>query len=338
MLKTLYLIIKLSFKNKIQLLLEVIMLTKQLEIYQRTDPKLKIHRTDRMFFSLMMDWLSNWKERLFIVKPDTVIKWHRTAFKFYWRLKSQHIGGRPRVSREVIALIKQMATENPKWGSPRIHGELKKLGFNICESTVQRYMPKKGKRNNGQNWKTFLKNHSKEIISIDFLTVPTINFKLMYVLVMIEHHRRKLIYFNVTKNPTAEWCLQQIRNLLFDFGILPLYLIRDWDMKYGKLLGGKKNKFGIDKIVTAYRSPWQNGYVERVIGSVRRECLDQVIILNESHLRNILSDYISYYNKYRTHLGLNKDSPEGRPIESAGKIDKIPFVNGLHHYYFRQTA
>src|SRR5664280_2651738 len=338
MLKSLYLIIKMSFKNKIQLLLEVIFLTRQLEIYQQTDPKLKIHRIDRMFFSLIMDLLSNWKARMFIVKPETVIKWHRSAFRIFWRWKSQHKGGRPKISKKVIALIKQMANENSKWGAQRIHGELQKLGFDISESTVQRYMPKKGKRNNGQNWKTFLKNHSKEIISIDFLTVPTINFKLMYLLVIIEHHRRKLIHFNVTKNPTAEWCLQQIRNLLFDFAILPKYLIRDRDMKYGTLLGGKKNSFGIDEIVTAYRSPWQNGYVERVIGSIKRECLDHIIILNENHLRIILADYFSYYNKYRTHPGLNKDSPKGRPVQSEGEIYKVPAVNGLHNIYFRQAA
>src|ERR1035437_2460528 len=206
-----------------------------------------------------------------------------------------------------------MANDNPSWGSPRIHGELKKLGFDISESTVQRYMPKKGKRTNGQNWKTFLKNHSKEIISIDFLTIPTINFKLLHDLVVIEHDRRKLIYFNVTMNPTEEWSIQQIRNLFFEFDV-PKYLIRDRDMKYGTLLGGENNQFGIDEIVTAYRSPWQNDYVERVIGSIKRECLDHVIILNENHLRIILADYFSYYNKYRSHLGISKDSPESRPI------------------------
>ena len=189
-----------------------------------------------------------------IVKPETVIKWHRTAFRIFWRWKSQHNGGRPKVSREVINLIKQMANENPQWGAPRINGELQNPGFDISEFTVQRYMLKKGKRNNGQNWKTFLKNHSKDIISIDFLTVPTVHFKLLHVLVVIEHHRRKLIYFNATRNPTAKWSLQQIRNMLFDLAA-PKYLIRDRDMKYGKLLGGKKNKFGIDEIVTAYRSP-----------------------------------------------------------------------------------
>ena len=202
-----------------------------------------------MVFSQIKDLLSNWIERLSIVKPDTVIKWHRTAFKFYWRWKSKPKGGRPKVSREVIALIKQMANENSEWGAPRIHGELMKLGFNICGSSVQRYMPKKGKRTTGQNWMTFLKNHSKELISIDFLTVPTVNFKLLHVLVVIEHHRRKLIYFNVTMNPTAEWCLQQIRNLLFDYDT-PKYLIRDRDGKYGKLFNGIIKHFGIDPLLT----------------------------------------------------------------------------------------
>jgi putative transposase len=337
MLKSLLLLLRRSIKTRTQLILENIFLHKQLEIYQRTDPKLKIKRTDRVIFSLIKDLLSNWKERIFIIKPETVIKWHRTAFRIFWRWKSQHKGGRPKISREVIALIKQMANENPKWGAPRIHGELQKLGFDISESTVQRYMPKKGKRNNGQNWKTFLKNHSKEIISIDFLTVPTINFKLMYVLVIIEHHRRKLIHFNVTKNPTSEWTIQQIRNMLFDY-IAPKYLIRDRDKKYGNLFSDGIDHFGIKQIITAYRSPRQNGYCERVIGSIRRECLDHVIVLNESHLRNILTDYISYYNKYRTHLGINRDSPEGRSVQIVGKIDKIPQVNGLHHYYFRQAA
>ena len=215
-----YLIIKMSFKNKIQLLLEVIMLARQLEIYQRTDPKIKIKRTDCMLFCLIKDLLLNWKERMFIVKPDTVVKWHRTAFKFYWRWKSRPKGGRPKINWEVINLIKKMAKENLDWGAPRIHGELLKLGFNICESTVQRYTPKKGKRTNGQSWTTFLNNHAKEIISIDFLTVPAINLKLLHVLVILKHHRRKLIYLNVTKNPTAEWCLQQIRNMLMDSFII----------------------------------------------------------------------------------------------------------------------
>jgi hypothetical protein len=159
--------------------------------------------------------LSNRKERLFIVKPNTLIKWHRLGFRHFWKQKSGTEGGRPSMNLEVIILIKKMAAENPLWGAPRIHSEILKLGYKMCESTVQRYMPKKGKRSNGQNWKTFLKNYSKDIISIDFLTVPTINFKLMYVLVIIEHQRRKLIHFNVTRNPTSEWTIQQLRNMAY---------------------------------------------------------------------------------------------------------------------------
>jgi putative transposase len=198
-------------------------------------------------------------------------------------------------------------------------------------------MPKKGKRTTDQNCVTFLKNHSKEIISIDFLTVPKVNFRLMHVLVVIEHHRRQLLFFNVTKNPTSEWTIQQIRNMLFDYEP-PKYLIRDRDKKYGNLFSDGINNFGIKQIITAYRSPWQNGYCERVIGSIKRECLDHVIVLNEDHLRTVMTDYVLYYNRYRTNLGINKDSPEGRPVQKEGKIDKIPIVNGLHHYYYRKAS
>ena len=175
MLKSLLLFFQKSFTTKNQLILENLFLTKQLEILQRTSPKFEFRRTDRLFFCLIKDLLSNRKERIFIVKPETVIKWHRTAFKSYWGWKSKPKNGRPKTDREVRNLIKQMANENPSWGAPRIHGELKKLGYDVSESTVHRYMPKRGKRTTGQNWKTFLKNHSKEIISIDFLTVPIVN-------------------------------------------------------------------------------------------------------------------------------------------------------------------
>jgi transposase InsO family protein len=337
MLKSLFQLFCKSFSTNFQLKLEVIYLTKQLEIYQRNDPKLKISGTDRMFFSFMRSILSNWREKLFIVKPNTLIKWHRLGFRHFWKQKSGKEGGRPSMNLEVIILIKKMVAENPLWGAPRIHSELLMLGYKICESTVQRYMPKKGKKNNGQNWKTFLKNHFMDIISIDFLTVPTINFKQMYVLVIIEHYRRKLIHFNVTSNPTSEWTIQQIRNLLFDYKA-PKYLIRDRDKKYGNLFSEGINNFGIKQIMTAYRCPWQNGYVERVIGTIKRECLDHVIILNENHLKSILDNYVSYYNKYRPHLGINQDSPEGRAVQSEGTIYKVPAVNGLHHVYFRKAA
>ncbi|MGE5683341.1 MAG: transposase [Bacillota bacterium] len=214
----------------------------------------------------MKNLLSGWKDKVFNIKPETVVKWHRTAFRTYWRRKSRHKDGRPKIDKEVIALIKQIENENPLWGVPRIHGELGKLGFNISQSAVQRYIPKRGGRSTGQRWKTFLNNHSKEIISIDFLTVPTINFKLVHELIVIEHHRRKIVHVNVTKNPTAHWTLQQIRNLLFNYDN-PKYLIRDRDQRYGNVFTEGIKNFGIKQIVTSYRSPWQNGYVEPVIGA-----------------------------------------------------------------------
>ncbi|MDP3583133.1 MAG: integrase, partial [Ignavibacteria bacterium] len=210
---------------------------------------------------------SNWRESLIIIKPETVINWHRKGFKIYWTWKSRR-KGRPRIDTEIIQLIKQMAENNPLWGVPHIHGEILKLGFNISESTVQRYVPKKNGRTSGQRWKTFLKNHASKIISIDFLTVPTISYKLLYVLVFLSHERRKIIHINVTTHPTVEWSTQQLRNALQD-SETPKFLIRDRDTKFGNIFKQTVASFGIREIVTSYRSPWQNGYVERVIGSIR---------------------------------------------------------------------
>jgi putative transposase len=201
-----------------------------------------------------------------------------------------------------------MANENPLWGAPRIHGEMLKLGFDISESTVLRYMPKKAPRTTRQRWKTFLKNHSAQIVSVDFLVVPTITFKLLYVLVFLSHDRRRIIHFNVTAHPTAQWSAQQLRKA-FSEEEPPRFLIRDRDMKFGEVFTQVVSALGMDPILTAYRSRWQNGYAERVIGSIRRECLDHLIILNETHLRGILRNYFDYYNTQRTHLGINKDSP-----------------------------
>jgi transposase InsO family protein len=230
-----------------------------------------------------------------------------------------------------------MAEDNPQWGIPRIHGEILKLGFDISESTVMRYIPKKNGKTSGQRWKTFLKNHATEIVLIDFLTVPTYNFKLLYVLIFLSHERRKIIHFNVTAHPTSDWSTQQLRNALHDSEI-PKFLIRDRDTKFGDLFVQSVSDFGIREIVTAFRSPWQNGYVERVIGNIRREFLDHVIIINENHLRKLLKEYFHYYNNQRTHLGLNKDSPDSREVHIIGKIEKVSVASGLHNFYFRKSA
>jgi transposase InsO family protein len=285
----------------------------------------------------MTDAFNSWKETLLVLKPETVIRWHRQSFRVFWRWKSRSEAGRPKIPQAQVNLIKQMANENPLWGAPRIHGELLKLGFDISEATVQRYMPKRQHRTTRQRWKTFLKNHSAQIVSVDFLVVPTITFKLLHVLVFLSHDRRRIIHFNVTDHPTAEWASQQLRNTFCD--IEPLkFLIRDRDKKFGELFADTVRALGIRPILTAYRSPWQNGYCERLIGSIRRECLDHLIIMNESHLRAILQSYIRYYNTQRTHLGINKDSPEPRLVQTDGEIDRLAVVNGLHHYYFRRAG
>jgi putative transposase len=198
-------------------------------------------------------------------------------------------------------------------------------------------MPKKAPKTTKQRWKTFLKNHSSQIVSADFLVVPTITFRLFYVLVFLSHDRRRIIHFNVTAHPTSHWCAQQLRNA-FSHHQPPRFLLRDRDAKFGELFTETVTALGIDPLLTAYRSPWQNGYAERLIGSIRRECLDHFIILNEMHLRGILQEYVRYYNAKRTHLGIGKDSPEPREVQVNGEIDGVAVLNGLHHFYYRRAA
>jgi transposase InsO family protein len=317
--------------------LEVLCLRKQLEIVARTSPKSRFRPSDRLFFSILTHVYDSWKETLLIIKPETVIRWHQQGFRLYWRWKSRNKSGRPTIPQEQINLIKQMANENPRWGAPRIHGEMLKLGFDISEATVLRYLPKKPRRTTGQQWKTFLRNHSAEIISLDFFTVPTITFRLLYVLVFLSHDRRKIIHFNVTDHPTSEWATQQLRNVFYDQEI-PKFLIRDRDGIFGEDFIGSVSALGLRPILAAYRSPWQNGFVERLIGSIRRECLDHLIIVNESHLQQSLKRCFHYYHNQRTHLGLSKDSPEPRQVQAVGEIDRVAVANGLHHYYFRHAA
>lgn len=337
MVKSFIQFIRSLFMSRTRLQIENLYLRKQLEIVTRSSHRIKVKKSEKVFLILGSKILRNWKEHLVIVKPETLIKWHRERFKLFWKRKSKWKGGRKRVDVEVRRMIIKLALENSSWGVPRIHGELLKLGFNISQSTVYRYLQHTSRDKPSQNWKTFLSNHSKEIISMDFFSVPTLNFKLVYVLVVIEHHRRRVIHFNVTKHPTSFWTAQQIRNSLFSDSAYK-YAIRDRDSKFGNCYRSTIAEMGIKEVVTSYRSPWQNGYVERLIGSIRREALDYFIIINEEHLREILKEYFQYYNRYRTHLGLEKDSPEGRPVEQLGKLSKIPVLNGVHNIYFREAA
>jgi hypothetical protein len=322
---------------KEQLQLEIIFLRKQLEILARTSTRPQLRSSDRFFFSTMTNVFDSWKETLLVIKPETVIWWHRQSFRLFWKWKSRSETGRPKNPQAQIDLIRQMANDNPLWGAPRIDGEMLTLGFDLSEATVQPNMPKRPQRTTRQRWKTFLKNHSAQIVSVDFLVVPTITFHLLYVLVFLSHDRRRIIHFNVTAHPTAQWSAHQLRNAFCDQEP-PRFLIRDRDTKFGEVFTQVVSALGMAPILTAYRSPWQNGYCQRLIGSIRRECLDHLIIINESHLRATLRSYTYSYNTQRTHLAISKDSPEPRGVQDNGEIDKVAVVGGLHHFYFRRAA
>ena len=226
-----------------------------------------------------------------------------------------------------------MSLANRLWGAPRIHGELLKLGIEVAQSTVAKYMAKSG-RGSSQTWKTFLDNHAAGIGAMDFLVVPTIGFRLLFVLVILRHERRRLISLSVTAHPTAEWIARQITDA-FPWDEAPDYMIRDRDGSYGQAVTKRLAAMGIRDHPTAPRSPWQNGHAERLIGSIRRKCLDHIVVFGESHLRRILATYTAYYNGFRTHLSLNKDPPGYRPVQRFGQIASRPILGGLHHQYCR---
>ena len=321
------------------LTLENLALRHQLNILQRNRKKPRLRNRDRLFWLVLSRIWGDWRKPLILVQPVTVVRWHKKGFRYYWRWKSRPRRlGRPKVPRDVRELIRKMSLENPLWGAPRIHGELLKLGIEVSQATVSKYIVRHRKPPS-QNWRTFLKNHSKEIVSIDFFTVPTATFQVLYVFLILLNNRREVIHFNVTDSSSAFWTSQQIVQA-FPWDTAPKYMIRDRDGKYGEEFIGRVESMGIKQVLTSARSPWQNPYVERVIGSIRRECTDHVIVFNEKHLRRLLKSYFRYYNESRTHLGLEKDCPKPRPVEPLdfGSILSEPMVGGLRHRYYRQAA
>ena len=322
-----------------QVALENVALRQQLTAFTRDIKRPRLRRWDRLFWMGLATIWKDWRSALVIVRPETVIGWQRRRFKQYWRRLSQSNGpGRPGVSVEIRKLVKSMAAANHLWGAPRIHGELLKLGFEISERTVSRLIPRRDKKPS-QTWRTFLRNHVGQLVSVDFFTVPTIQLRVLYVFVVLAHGRRRVLHFSVTEHPTAVWTAQQIVEAFPDDNA-PRYLVRDRDSIYGNDFTARMEGMGIEQVRTAARSPWQNCFVERIIGSIRRECLNHVIIINEWHLRRILKSYFRYYHKSRTHLALEKDAPESRPILGweLGRIVQIPEVGGLHHRYERRAA
>jgi len=318
--------------------LENLALRQQLAVFKRKCPRPRLRRTDRFFWAWLSRNWRDWRRALVIVRPETVVAWQRKGFRLYWRWISRQKSGRPEASPAIRALILKIAAANPLWGAPRIHGELLKLGIPISERTVSRLLPRK-RQPPSQTWKAFLDNHLDQLVSIDFFTVPTATFRVQFVLVVLAHRRRRVVHFNVTEHPTAAWTAQQILEA-FPEETAPRYLIRDQDQIYGECFRHHLKDLDITEVLTAPRSPWQNPFAERLVGSIRRECLDHMIVLGEKHLRQILKSYFDYYLGARTHLSLAKDAPTPRVVQGpeAGEIVEIPQVGGLHHRYERRAA
>ena len=313
---------------------EITALRQQVITLRRQAPKqLHLRRSDRLFLTFLYRFFPEVRTAIHIVQPDTLVRWHRMGFRALWRWKSRPRSGRPVDSEEIRDLIREISRANPLWGAPRIHGELKMLGIDIAQSTVAKYkIIRRGPPS--QSWKTFICNHSDGIAACDFLVVPTVGFKLLFAFIVMAHGRRKLLHIGVTAHPTAEWTARQITEA-FPWDQAPDRLIRDNDAIYGATFKRKLNSMGIRDGPTALRSPWQNGYAERLIGSIRRECLDHIIIRDENHLRRVLKAYAKYYNSARTHLSLQKNSPDPRQRQVNGQITSRPHLGGLHHEYAR---
>lgn len=331
-------LILLALSGSPALALENLALRQQLAIYQRTTPHPRLRRSDRLFWIGLSRLWREWRSALIVVRPETVLSWHRRGFRLYWSLRSARRGGRPAVSAELTTLIARMGDANPLWGAPRIHGELLKLGLTVSERTVSRLMQRRG-RPPSQTWRTFLRNHVADLVAVDFFTVPTATFRIVFVFVVLAHDRRRVVHFNVTDHPTARWTAQQIVEAFAD-DTGPSYLLRDRDTVYNAYFRTRVTSLGLREVLTAPRSPWQNAFAERVIGSVRRECLDHILVFGERHLRRLLKQYFAYYHRSRTHLPLAKDTPEHRPVQrrERGPVIAVPEVSGLHHRYERRVA
>ena len=328
-----------TFSSRKDLVLENLALRQQLLALHAKRPRRRLTTLHKLFWVVLRKVWFGWKESLILVTPRTVIGWHRAGFRLYWTWisRAKGVGGRRRLSREVRALIFRMAAENPTWGAPRIHGELLKLGFVLSETTVSRWLRRIPRTPDyAKRWLTFLRNHREAIAAMDFFTVPTLTFGVLYCFFVIGHDRRKILRFNVTRNPNALWIVQQLREA-WPYVPAHRFLLFDRDAKFGPDVIAAVTGLGSQPIRTAFRSPWQNGVAERWVGSCRRDLLDHVIVLNEQHLKRLMSEYVRYYHEDRTHLGLAKDTPAGRPTAMCPtpgrKFHSFARLGGLHHRY-----
>jgi transposase InsO family protein len=334
MLKLIWWVVIGLFRSRASLEAEIVALRHQLNVLRRKSTKrLAFSNFDRLIFASLYRIAPNVLNALVFVKPETVIGWHRAGFRLFWKWKSRSRSGRPKVPLEIRQLIRDMSLANPLWGAPRIHGELLKLGIEIGQTSVGKYMARRRKPPS-QGWKTFLRNHADGIASMDLFVVPTLSFRLLYGLLILKHSRRHMLWLGMTAHPTAEWIARQLTEAC-GWEPVPRYILRDRDSVYGEIFKRRLRAMGIRDRPTAPRSPWQNGHTERLIGSIRRECLDHVVVFGERHLRHLLRSYMAYYNDARTHLSLNKDAPVPRAVQAIGRILPTPILGGLHHHYVR---
>jgi putative transposase len=337
---SLLLTLRASLRTRAALQLEILALRHQLQVVERSRlRRVRLTGADRLLWVWLSRVWDDWRAAVHMVRPETVLAWHRRGFRLFWSWKSRrrHRAGRPEVPADVRLLIRTMADANPLWGAPRIHGELLKLDIDISQATVAKYMPRH-RRPPSQTWRTFLANHWTQIAAADFFVVPTVTYRLLFVFVILAHQRRRMVHVAVTAHPTAAWTAQQLREA-FPEDAAPRYLVHDRDHAFAAL-AATANGMGIQDIPTAPRSPWQNAYAERVIGSIRRECVDHVLVMNEAGLLRIMTQCLAYYHHARTHLSLAKDSPHPRAIAplARGPIVATPQVGGLHHRYDRRAA
>lgn len=326
------------FRTRQSLLLENLVLRQQLAVLKRKHPRPRLQTVDKLFWVLARRFWSGWKQAVILVSPETVVGWHRAGFRMYWHVisRDRRTIGRKRISRELGDLIFRMVAENPTWGAPRIHGELLMLGFDVSERTTSRWM-RRAPRNPepAKRWLAFLRNHREAIAAMDFFTVPTVTFRLLYCFFVISHDRRQILHFNVTRHPTSSWVIQQLREA-FPFEAAPKFLIFDRDSKFSAEVAAAVRSLNVSPVRTSVESPWQNGVAERWVESCRRDLCDHVIAVNEAHLKRLLIEYVHYYHEDRTHLGLGKQTPANRRRSpSRGRVITMPRLGGLHHRYDR---
>ncbi|MCP5056282.1 MAG: transposase [bacterium] len=310
-------------------------LRQQLATYAHNRRRPRLRPLDRAFWVALSRLWPRWRSALVIVKPETVVRWHREGFRRHWTLISKPGPGRPPISKEVQQLIVRMAAESP-WRARKIQAELLKLGIRLSLATVSRYLPARPPDPDAQQrWKTFLRNHKEVVAGMDFFVVPTVRFRLLYVWFVLDHGRRRVLHFNVTEHPTAGWVIQQLR-VTFPGEASHRFLIHDNDAIFSAAVAKAVANLGVSPRRTAFCSPWQNGTAERFVGTVRRELLDHVVVLGEDHLRRLLRDYVDFFERDRVHTVL-RDSPLGRPVERRpslrARVVGSPRVGGIHQRY-----